>query len=670
MNNVVPIRRVNDSLRAFVSGLGDPMRDKMAGAVYGFQLLTDDELANIYRSNWLGKKIVEIPAMDAVRKGRDWQAEQDQIEAIEAEQNRLGFWNKLLQVKTMARLWGGAALYIGTKDADLSKPLDFERMGKGGITYLTVLSRRDVTVGEVEQDVLSEFHGLPKYFEVTGASATSMVRIHPSRLAIFIGAPVGDSLLALGLNYGWGDSILEAVYAAMKNADATAANIASLVFEANVDVFRIPEFMSSLSDPEYKSRLLDRFSLAALAKGNNKALVLDKDEEYDRKQITFATLPEVMQTFLQMAAGAADIPVTRLLGQSPAGMSATGESDMLNYYDRISSIQNLEMTPALYRLDECLIRSALGSRPPEVFYSWAPLKQMSEKELAEIGKMNAETANVLIGTGLFTPEELRTVVTNQLVESSFYPGLDQAVDDTGTEWEAELEANKENERLAAEAALEAAKSPKPVVDAAFNAVEIIRDAMASGKTFDEAVNLADRASFAVRMAQRLGPDTLVDLMQSAMHDAAPRTLYVSRKVLNAKAIVKWAKAQGFTSTLPAEDMHVTIAFSRTPVDWMKVGEAWQSEMKLAAGGPRLMEKFGEGATVLLFKSFELEWRHKAIIDIGASWDHPEYQPHITISYDGAPADISKIEPYQGEIILGPELFAEVKEDWKAGVKEA
>ena len=30
----------------------------------------------------------------------------------------------------------------------------------------------------------------------------------------------------------------------------------------------------------------------------------------------------------------------------------------------------------------------------------------------------------------------------------------------------------------------------------------------------------------------------------------------------------------------------------------------------------------------------------------------------------------KIEPYRGKIVLGPEIFEEVKEDWKAGIKEA
>lgn len=448
-----------DSIRSLVAGLGDPTRDKAAAAYYGCQYITDEQLLNAFRSGWLAKKIVTIPAQDATRKGREWQATTDQIELIEAEEKRLGFWGKLYDVQVKARLWGGAAILIGTGDSDPSQPLEPESVGKGGIKYLTVLSRREIVAGQIDQDALSESYGRPRDYQVTGS--VNMATIHPSRLAVFVGAPHADPLMVSGPNHGWGDSVIESVYEAMRNADTTAANIASLVFEANVDVFRIPEFMHGLADPNYEQRLLNRFALAATAKSINRALILDKDEEYDRKQITFASLPEIMQSFLQMVAGAADIPVTRLLGQSPAGMSATGESDMKNYHDRIQSMQAMEITPAIWRLDECLIRSALGSRPPEIFYSWAPLEQMSEKELAEIGKSNADTAAVLVNTGLFTPEELRKVVTSQMIESSFYPGLDQAVEETGGEWEAELEANKEQERLAAEAALEAARNPKP-----------------------------------------------------------------------------------------------------------------------------------------------------------------------------------------------------------------
>lgn len=607
MGDVIPIRQVNDSLRSVVAGLGDPMRDKMATATYGLTFLDDAQLAAIYKSNWLGRKIVDIPAMDAIRKGRDWQAEQDQIEAIEAEEKRLNFWGKLLEVKVKARLWGGAALFIGTGEADLMEPLNVERVGRGGIRYLTVLSRRDVSAGEIERDVLSEFYGRPAYYEVTGAN--SMVKIHPSRMVIFIGAPHGDNLLSMGLNQGWGDSVLEAVYSAMKNADATAGNIASLVFEANVDVFRIPDFMASLSDPTYAQRLVERFMLAATAKGVNRALILDKEEEYERKTVSFATLPEVMQSFLQMAAGAADIPVTRLLGQSPAGMSSTGEHDMLNYYDRINSIQTLEMGPALYRLDECLIRSALGSRPQEIYYSWSPLKQMSEKEIAEIGKITAETAQIMATIGTHTQEELRKVTTNAFVELGAFPGIDQAVAETD----------------------------------------------ASG-------------GFDLGEDDDVTPPAPVPGEQQTANDAAPRTLYVRRDVLNAAEIIAHFKAQGFRTTLPADDLHVTIAYSRNPVDWMAMGSAWDDEAKIPRGGPRLMERFGE-ARVLLFNSNMLRWRHNEMVEAGATWDHPEYQPHVTISYDPDAPDLAEVEPYQGEIILGPEIFQEVKEDWQQRIVE-
>lgn len=47
-----------------------------------------------------------------------------------------------------------------------------------------------------------------------------------------------------------------------------------------------------------------------------------------------------LDRFLQIVSGAADIPAIRLLSQSPAGMNATGESDLRNYYDRLSACRN------------------------------------------------------------------------------------------------------------------------------------------------------------------------------------------------------------------------------------------------------------------------------------------------------------------------------------------
>lgn len=162
-------------------------------------------------------------------------------------------------------------------------------------------------------------------------------------------------------------------------------------------------------------------------------------------------------------------------------------------------------------------------------------------------------------------------------------------------------------------------------------------------------------------------------MPQEIDKAVPRSLYVSRTVLNGADLVAWAKSQGFKTTLPAEDLHVTVCYSRRPLPWTKIDEDWHGDEKghvtIRPGGPRAVSQFKQ-ATVLEFASSALSWRHEDFKRAGATWDHPEYLPHITISYDKpADLDVRDIKPYQGEIVLGPEIFQELDEDWRATVIE-
>ena len=159
-----------------------------------------------------------------------------------------------------------------------------------------------------------------------------------------------------------------------------------------------------------------------------------------------------------------------------------------------------------------------------------------------------------------------------------------------------------------------------------------------------------------------------------MTDATPRPLYVQRKLLNAADLIAWAKENGFTSTLPAGDMHVTVLYSRSPVDPMKMGRDWSENEKgqivVRPGGPRVIEKLGENAVVLRFASPDLEWRHKAMVEAGGSHDWPEYAPHVTLSYavpEGV--DLEALTPFNGELRFGPEIFEALDLDWKSKVSE-
>jgi phage-related protein (TIGR01555 family) len=619
MENVVSMLR--DGLMSLASRMGTD-RDKAATTFYARTILSDEQLIAAYSTSWLPRKIVDIPALDACRKWRDWQAKKPQIEAIEEEERRLNIKGKILEAAKKGRLFGGAAVYIGTGDSDPMQPLEVERIGKGGIRYLNVMTRRQLAAGEIDRNPESEWYGRPASYRLSGANGLQM-GIHPSRLVLFTGAMPADDEITGNPYQGWGDSVLQSTLDAIKNADSTAGNIASLIFEAKVDVVKVPNFSANIGNSAYEDAVLRRYSLANTIKGINGTLILDAEEEYDSKSAQLAGLTDVLMAFMQIVSGAADIPVTRLLGQSPAGMNATGESDMNNYHDRIQSMQELEMQPAMRRLDECIERSA-GVVDPDVYYRWAPLKQMSEKERADIFKTTADAARQLVGTGtgqeIVPREAVSDALVNRLVEDGVLPGLDAAIEEYGKLSEQE----PSEEELAAAAAAQAATAPQPA------------------------------------------------RMQRAANDAAPRSLYVRRDVLNAADIIAWAKGQGFSTTLPADDLHVTVIFSRTPVDWMKAGQDFWNEdgtLIIPPGGPRVVSRFDGGAIVLEFSSSALSWRHEELKRIGAETSYPEYAPHITITYEPGGVAIDKVEPYRGKIELGPEVFEEVNDDWKSGVSE-
>lgn len=196
--------------------------------------------------------------------------------------------------------------------------------------------------------------------------------------------------------------------------------------------------------------------------------------------------------------------------------------------------------------------------------------------------------------------------------------------------------------------------------------------------------ISDNGPYPINMARSLIPahpncrcvfvesrDDLGQFAATEVGDAAPATLYVHRPVLNADELIAWAKAAGFDTTLTADDMHVTVCFSRTPLDWSTIPPARAALTVL--GGARALHQFGAGdarartpsATVLEFTSEALDARHEAFKRAGASWDHPSFRPHVTITYakpDGL--DLAAVKPFAGPIRLGPEVFASVDENWK------
>ena len=578
-------RIIADGLVNLATRLGSSS-DKTENSSYVPRILSDQEVEDAFRTSWIIKKTIRVPALDATRRWRQWHGpDAGEIRKVE-DAPRIQLKKKLHTALWMARLYGGAGILIGTDARDFSVPLDPERES---LEFLTTMGCLQLTAGQLEDDATSENYGRPREYIVSTRQGTMYV--HWSRVVRLVGEEVPPWGLSSYRNSGWGDSLLQSIYDTCRNLDSTMGNIAALVFDAKTDIVKIPGLTEQITNPRFEDALLARFSAARMLKGNQGILMLDGEEEYESKNYNFGGLDTIADRFMQVASGAADIPMTRLLGMSPAGMNSTGESDLLNYYDRVSSMQNTEIQPELRILDDLIVRRA-GLDPDEQEFTWRSLRQMTEEQTSAIRKQTAETIKVIAETRVYGDDEIARV---------------------GSEMFADL-----------------------------------------------GILLKDTAD---DLPPEEPPAT------TTTNDARPRTLYVSRPVVNADEVLQWAREQGIQNTLPASELHVTIAFSRTPVDWMKTGESYATELTVPEGGARLVERLGAvgDATVLMFTSSELSWRHHDITDAGASWDWPDYQPHVTISYDPeAPTDV---EPYLGRIVLGPEVFREVDEDWKEKIPD-
>jgi phage-related protein (TIGR01555 family) len=445
------VHYLRDSLINFVSGLGT-FKDPSRSSDYTLNLLNRIQQENAYRADWIARRVVDAPAEDMTSNWRDWQADGDKITAIEALEKKLRLQIKLKNAIIRARLYGGGALVMGVEDGNQAdEPLDLDKVGKDALRFLVVMNRYELSAGPRIYDVNSDWYTRPEYYTVQtpisgveeplpkGADPTAMnsvmTRVHPSRVIELVGNELPDWRLA-PLGGGWGDSVLQTMDDTLRQWGLTVGGIAAMVNDAKMDVVKIPDFSKNIATQEYANRLYTRFAAANQSKSSINSLLLDKEEEWDRIQTNFGGLPNLLTELMTIVAGAANLPVSRLFGKAGSkglGKSSSGQDELRNYYDGVSAEQRTELTPRLDLLDQVIIRSALGGPDDNVHYAWTPLYNSEPKELADIAKVKADTTQVYVTMGIINEDVLRDAAVNQLIEDGTYPGLEDAIDEYGSE---------------------------------------------------------------------------------------------------------------------------------------------------------------------------------------------------------------------------------------------
>ena len=142
------------------------------------------------------------------------------------------------------------------------------------------------------------------------------------------------------------------------------------------------------------------------------------------------------------------------------------------------------------------------------------------------------------------------------------------------------------------------------------------------------------------------------------------SLFVRRPLVNSEELVAWAKAEGFPTTIPLEDMHVTVLYSKEGFD--DPGRRGEPDEVRVSGGTRKITRLGpNGAVVLEFESDELRQRHEDLLASGAVSDFDDYLAHVTITWRGQELtfDPEEIEPFDGDLVFGPERRSKIKKEF-------
>lgn len=394
-------------------------RDRRTLTQFGLDIVTDVEALQMWRSDWLAARIIETVPREAFRRGWalkiDGNRGKEQAEQVDALCEELSLAQKLSLAAQYERAFGGGAIYPVVEGAagDLSQPLDEGRIAR--VRALHVLEPRELMPVAWVGDINSPHFGQPERWRLSsvassrGAASLGSLEIHASRLITLPGLRV-SSQIQPGQRPGWGDSELSRPHQVMADFGLAWGSAATLLADFAQGVLNLDGLSEILASEDGEELVAKRLAVLDMARSSLRSMVIDTKDQFARSTTPISGLSDVLTQFAQLVAAAADMPVTVLMGMSPAGMNATGAFDLRAWYDRISAQQLHRYQPPLERLLRLLLLSTSGptrGKEPAVWsVEWLPLWEPTEQERATTRKLVADTDKVYVDAGVVSPDDV------------------------------------------------------------------------------------------------------------------------------------------------------------------------------------------------------------------------------------------------------------------------
>ena len=382
-------------------------RDKAAtGTLQPVSVQSEANADALYRASWFLRDVVDIPIDDMFARWREFDGAR--ADAMREAEDTYSVRDRLSEAIKSGRRYGSGLLVMVTREELLELPLVPEQVRRGDLVNLFVTNNYRASIADWQRDFGAADYGKPLLYGINLRDGRVLM-VHASRVLRF------DGIEPMGMSFegpsAFGGSLMGYALDAALRDSAISSAITHLSQESSVATLKVKHLDERVSSHGFNASDDPTPSITELVEGFDemrsvwRTNVIDADSDLTRTEVRWNGLSQVeAETWVRMAA-IANIPATRLMGQSPVGMNATGESDLVNYALSVKSRQERDLSGPLDVLDEVVARSAYGGDPPD--YQFLSLLDLSEQDKATAAATWATALATLTRDAILDEDEAR-----------------------------------------------------------------------------------------------------------------------------------------------------------------------------------------------------------------------------------------------------------------------
>jgi len=356
-------------------------------------------LTYLYTSSGIIQTAIDLPVQDALSKGVEIESNQmssNEIDTLLDYMEETDQWQALEDALNWARLYGGSGLVLASNQ-DPTAQLDRNRLKYSPIAFYDVDRWQFDNARPYAAEYETDYYGgkSPDLFYLYGQP------IHESRV-ILIRGKRAPYYVRRQLR-GWGMSECERMIKDLNLYLKTQNVLYEILDESKIDIYKLKGFAEKLIHASGTSQIERRVQLANELKNYVNALILDANDDYEQKQMTFGGLADIMRENRIGVASALRMPVTKLFGLSASGFN-TGESDLENYNMMIESEVRKPAKPVIRKMIEINMYHLFGRVAPFQL-KFPSLRVLSAEQEQNVKNSEYNRIVGLYDRGLFDSKE-------------------------------------------------------------------------------------------------------------------------------------------------------------------------------------------------------------------------------------------------------------------------